>query len=937
MNKTIFDTCTVPAKMNDDKLKEDYASRNRELDQKCFIAWSPLEENKYLFRQKYVSCSNSVPRRNKRFIRYKISRSLNFDTNIHSSSSESSSFEEDKHLSRSAKIMRALNFNSSPSYYGKTKIKKSLNFNLTPSPKRFMPSKKSIRKALSLNFNSPLSVSNKFLNFDDNPNQSVNSSLVYSSSESIDENQNETPLQQNTKERGILHYSTPNTKLNKKSASSLRSQLKETIDNIICITATPNSQSMKRIKNRLDEASTSRNLFYELYDNSNDRPSTPVNVISIIPESTSAIKRSHKKERFSRRSERGTKFLNSFSNDVNIVESDSKSALNRYSKHIDPLEESLDPYSSEIFDSKDTSLNNSGNQSDTGSIFDYAEEEKTSFKELVGASPDNVLSEVRKFVGDKVKLEGNTEDSLEIEHINENELPEEHTDIPQDNLSDQDPGNKTDVRSVTPEPVAETLSVTPENRINFLQNILKDSIKKSHKKIKDDNKKKLFTPKVLRCRPETVEQKKDATCWRSSEQNENVDENKEASTEDKNSDSSKEERACTPERVNSSRLLLSQFSSVKKSHRKDKHNKILSGFLKRQEYFNKEMDLCQSNADDTSDCKDSAEKVSSSFDATENIKDLDSSTTQMDDTPSLKLSPSKRRRSLNISLEHEANTSYDSELQDTDTSKEEFKIFTPLKRKRPLITPNVKGYLHFYDLPSGQDEISEDVIANVASSRCLTPIPNFRDNYTRAEENDIMAIKYDNDVSDENCSEVNKSNSSDINGRSTPRDMPTTELYFNVDSIKRSHKKNKRGNSSWKSFNSHKNGSYTEAKEQPSVNSIEDEASESSPGSNECIAVYDPNQSVDSDYRVEASSDHELNDEPANVTAENVPSNITPPNCLKMKNYMRLIQETSIKRSHKKVRDKKKTEGLINTSELSDDGSIFGDEEKLTCNEDQSI
>lgn len=304
----MFDDCTAVTKMSIDKSKEDYAICNNELDQKYFIAWSPLEENKFSFKHRYVPCSRSVPHKNKRLVRYRISRSLNFDASVCNSSSESSSFEEDKHLSRSAKIMRALNFNNSPSYYGKTKIKKSLNFNLTPSPKRFRHIKKDIRKSLSLNFNPPLSVSNKFPSFDDNPSDSANSSLLFSSSDSIDENQNETPSQQNPKEHDMIHYSTPNAKLSKKPLCSsnftplLRSRLKQTIDNIVYVTTTPNSQSLKRVKNGSKYISnvsmnTSRNLLHEFHDKDDSRPCTPQNLICLIPESMSAIKRSHKKVR----------------------------------------------------------------------------------------------------------------------------------------------------------------------------------------------------------------------------------------------------------------------------------------------------------------------------------------------------------------------------------------------------------------------------------------------------------------------------------------------------------------------------------------------------------------------------------------------------------------------------------------------------------------
>lgn len=301
MDVITFDNCIVITKMNIDKSKKDYAICSSKLDQRCFISWSSPEDN-FSFKHRYVPCSRSVPHRNKRFVKYRLSRSLNFDSSI--SNSENSSLEEDKHLSRSAKIMRALNFNS-PSYYGKTKIKKSLNFNLTPSPKRFGHMKRGIQKSLSLNFSSPLSVSNKFINFDDNHSESTNSSLLFSSSDSIDENQNETPLQQNTKEHEMLHYSTPNTKHIRKSLGSasftplLRSRMKETIDNIVYITATPSSQSLKCIKGRSkytnNMMNTSRNLFHEFRDKDDNGPCTPKNLICIIPESMSAIKKSHKK------------------------------------------------------------------------------------------------------------------------------------------------------------------------------------------------------------------------------------------------------------------------------------------------------------------------------------------------------------------------------------------------------------------------------------------------------------------------------------------------------------------------------------------------------------------------------------------------------------------------------------------------------------------
>ena len=136
--------------------------------------------------------------------------------------------------------------------------------------------------------------------------------------------------------------------------------------------------------------------------------------------------------------------------------------------------------------------------------------------------------------------------------------------------------------------------------------------------------------------------------------------------------------------------------------------------------------------------------------------------------------------------------------------------------------------------------------------------------------------------------EAKKCDSTDVNGRSTPRDMPTTELYVNIDSIKRSHKKNKRANSSWKGFGLFNNDSYME--EQASVKSIKVEALESS---NDCITVDDLNESIDHDGQLEVSIDRICNEERASVSTKDAPSNVTPPNCLKSKNYLRLIQETS--------------------------------------------
>ncbi|XP_076664352.1 uncharacterized protein LOC143366830 isoform X2 [Andrena cerasifolii] len=952
--------------MNDDKKKEDYDNdiHSKQLDKKCFLPWSPLEESKFLSKHRYVSCSRSAPHKNKRFVRYKLSRSLYLDVNIHSSSSEDSSFVEDKHLSRSAKIMRALNVSSSRAYYERTKIKKSLNFNLTPSPKRFVPARKGIRKALSLSFTSPVFGSNKTLDYDDDPNDTTNSSLTFTSSESIDENQNETPSQRSTKGHRTLHYSTPNTRLSRKSLCStsfapvLPSRLKETIDNVMC-SSTPNSHSFKYIEGRpkcLDNiaTNTSRNLFHEFHggddddddddgDGDDNRPHTPENFIRIIPESMSAIKRSHKKERSSKRSEHyATQFANVFENDAGI------------SKNETGTVEDYDyiPIDIPVCDSED-------GISDTGSLFDYTEERKhiAEDSEKVLDSILNCDSGPSKFhrydIKGKPEPKESDENLCESQIADHNEIIEEINDVKTSSMSARYYNARTEVRSVTPDPTTEIVlksqeSITPENDINVLRSLAKDSIKKSRSKSKGDNRRKLFSPKVLQCKVE-VTGEEDTKCWQDVKKEENPEDDRLVSEQ-----SNHLERACTPENINSSRLLLSQYSSIKKSHRKDKHNKIVSGFLKRQEYFNKEVDFVRDTdneikveSDDGRPEYKSLGSLSSNSDAVTNVDESTSSATHVDETASLnRLSPSKRKIPLDVSLDRDThNVSCDSELQESDASAaEEFKIFTPLKRKRSLIPSAVKE--NYYDLLLGKNEISDEAVANISLSRCLTPVPNFRDIYTTRipGEKSLAAVKLDSSIASEEVpTEIHDcDDSNDTTGRLTPRNMSTVELYSNLDSIKKSHKKNKRENCSRKTFKLVRNNCCDEESQAVSKN-IENVTYDKLESSDDCIGVYDTNKSIDHDdidvdIDIERSASSRASDENlASTSTEKLLQNVTPPNSLKTRNYIKLLRETSIKRSHKKVRDQKKYDLLTaEANDLSDDGSIFGNEEKLVLTEDQS-
>lgn len=586
--------------------------------------------------------------------------------------------------------------------------------------------------------------------------------------------------------------------------------------------------------------------------------------------------------------------------------------------------------------------------SDTGSLFDYTEEKQNNVLKESKISDwtlnyTNVIPKIDNF-DVEVKLEKNMKCLSKLE--NENELFQNFSNIDANNLSNQNINVTNDIRSVTPESVKEIVSesqtsVTPENSINILQNIVKDSIKKSHKKIKDDNKRKLFSPKVLQNKLETTEEQENIKCWKNFE---NIEKNI-ISIETNYHNTSKEERSSTPEKVNSSRLLLSQFNSVKKSHKKDKHNKILSGFLKRQEYFNKDMDLDINNkyktfnVDDTSECKYRMEDFSSNLDVT-NIGDSSLISSENLNISLDKLSPSKKQKSQDLSLNCEMNMLYDSELQELDTSKEEFKIFTPLKRKRSSIASIAcKEYLCFYDLSPEKNEYSED--GNISFSRCLTPVPNFSNFCAKIKENNITTVKLDNDINNENTKEVYDSDN-DVTGRLTPRNMSTTELYPNLDSIKKSHKKNKRGNISRKDFTLIRNDHYVNEKHETSMENIINETDNLSDFSNDFVTVDDViNKSI---HEKPISNNTEIKDS-TNLVDDNqsCPNNnsknttVTPPNCLKTKSYIKLLGETSIKRSHKKVRDKRKEELIINTNELSDDGSIFGDEENLIFTEDKSM
>lgn len=658
-------------------------------------------------------------------------------------------------------------------------------------------------------------------------------------------------------------------------------------------------------------------------------------------------------ERSSRRNEHcAAQCASKFENGECVLQDIYSPLLPRHKRHSEPLEDAksnVERYCNGVLKSKDASLSHSEDDiSDTGSLFDYTGEQESISKECKEES--GCVSNYSNKTIIQVKAEVDVT-------LGDNELLQDYSNVDESSSSNEGIDLAGNPRSVTPDPLPEAAlgsqeAVTPENRINILRQVANDSIKKSHKKTKDNNKRRLFSPKVLRGNLEATETQESIKCWQNVERSENIEENN-TIIEQSCFDAPGGKRSCTPEKVNSSRLLLSQFSSVKKSHKKDKHNKILCEFLKRQEYFGKGVDSVKNSGykgfdvGDVSDCTNSIGDLSSDLDATTNNHDYSLCSAQ--NTSMEKLSPSKRKKTLNRSLDREASASSDSELQELDMSKEEFQIFTPLKRKRSVITSTaVKERLHFCDAPSEKSDHSEDSVANIIFSRCLTPIPKYAGVYVKTEDTDVTAIKSEDNISSEkegaHCS-------NDVTGRLTPRDMSTIELYVSLDSIKKSHKKNKRGNSSRKGFSVVQDNSRVEEGSDLSMENSECEAYNSLDVSNDCDVVKDHDHDIDiniikstsdkpvgygnlSGSSVSPATDNDGHASP--IQEKNVLSNVTPPHCLKTKNYMRLLRETSIKRSHKKVRDQKKQEFTADADELSDDGSIFGDVKKLDFIEDQS-
>ncbi|XP_015596411.1 uncharacterized protein LOC107268290 [Cephus cinctus] len=1066
--------------------EEEFDFCNAETGQKFIIKWSPPEEVKFFSKTRYASprvFSKSVPRRNKSLARYRINRSLNFDIghgrseglfkSPNSTAGSSSTLDGEKHLTRSAKIMRALNLKGS-SFEAKTKrINKSLNFDLSPSPKRLLNSDKS-----SCDFDDAIATSSpklsKSLNNIDTSNDSSISNALGTSIESIDENQNQTPSQHHRTVKKSLNYLTPSTRKNIRSSPEFKRHSpmyrSEIINNIMQIGMTPNLQSSKRTNSKLKKMnnemtiSTPRNLFNDFGDDENERPQTPENVFQVVPESMSAIKKSHKKERFSRRIGKSTAYKIDADTEKHEESFTNESIVLSPSEERPSTPQMNDSYPSPSYDvnsikqshkkdkskKKAFSCHSDDDNSDAGSILNYSDDQEedeekeedqedyvpiecivsSKSKKNITSWSDNIVqdsipsdqntnSELRNFIENNNEVQPQCLDSVKAtevtvlqefgknsENTQESREPPEPVDN-ESNLGGASSNNREELvepllddskAASSPKPMPQcstsgdnwirtpTVSreesgstnrpTTPENHINFFHHIMTDSIKKSHKKIKDKNKKKLLRPRVLQQGIDAMESHVVLPVIRI-QQDENVKDvisGKQTPTSPKSS----ADRACTPENVNSSRLLLSQYSSVKKSHKKDKHKKIVSSFVRRQKFFNRDNDYATYSQYDSEDCARVLDHSGSNYESAQ--EDMTTSTksskSNQDDSldgiidvnqllspkhqgtsklssnisPLDKTSPNKRKKSPSDSISKDlslllSNPEFSS--VDYESAEDEFKIFTPIKKRRSLVTPNT---VRLVERTINTEETSEDA-ERIDRSRCVTPIMSSKDHNMQSCGNDLMTPDKSNNtlplMTEESSKDMQvQATTENPSGRSTPKNRSTAELIFNIDSIKKSHKKDKRSYGLRRSLISEQKRCDYGAKENNCASlDFRVPINYPTPNSKDCSYNSDRDdleafKSISDIESKELYSHDNSSPQPStsyenpvvlgsNSKTESRATARTPPNCLKVQSYIKLLQTASIKRSHKKVRDRKRHNVTIKDPELSDDGSIFDDDDRM--------
>ncbi|EFN61415.1 60S acidic ribosomal protein P2 [Camponotus floridanus] len=806
--------------------------------------------------------------------------------------------------------MRALSFSRDSFYHRNMNIKKSLNFDSSPSPQKYNFNTSSPIDSMT-DASSPML--DKSLRLDSSSNDSVASSMLVASLESIDENQNQTP-QQNRKIVKISNNSRINTRETDESGSScstssLRSNLREKIDNIVRASQTPDLQSFNQ-KNKsralgcIIVASTPRNLSQELNQDAHNRSHTPDNMMHLIPESMSAIKKSHKKEKLygheerlftqqkniSAQNEDTYTSLESIAMDTSAIASCSRASIKESPKKNKSVKKALIYYSDDEL-------------SETESVFKHGTQRKAKLrkKNLLGNRLDKVKNDKIQDIQHRDNTHFTNYDDKK-DHSMEN-ICDKNTCRPssQKELSTCNANMMDKNRAVSPKPDStipqDSGIATPENNINIIEHLLTESIKKSHKKIKHENRKTSLKAKTLYQKIETAQLEVSVQDTSNDIQCEDV----EAVVETCALSSQNADRPSTPENINSSRLLLPEFKSVKKSHKKDKYSKRISGLAKCHKYHHEYRKKYDNSLLDNKYEEKNTSKTSHGNESLELNEFLD-------------MSPKKKKKSINVSFESGARKLlYSSKSLGQNDTNDEFKICTPTTHRK--ITTNQSVINHHVcadEILQEEDKSAENISKEIDCSRCMTPIA--RCLKKSRESKDLTCIKkIETDASTSSDGpDVDVADSKDENGRSTPINMSTTELLSNIDSIKKSHKKDKHSRSVCKRPVLWKENSHTEENESVNITSMnklkqnmslkhmDNDCAKTGMCSNEeeknkCYEeiIYDDPQPSTSQVRNNIDS----------KTVKKLELNTTPPNDLNATNFIKLLHTISIKKSHKKERD----------------------------------
>ncbi|XP_012055130.1 PREDICTED: putative histone-lysine N-methyltransferase 1 [Atta cephalotes] len=925
------------AKMNEVCSNSKNSVLNSELQDVIINLTSPSEDKFLPYKFKLPRASTKhYPRKNRYLFQYKMAKSLIVDTDTWNSPNASSdcyciSYKSLRMLSRSGKIMNALSSAHSSFRQDTVGIRKSLNFDSSPSPKE--NSSYDENSTSSINTDTSSSVLNL------SSIDSTDSNVPMTSGESIDENQNQTP-QQNRKSsyridiKDNMHIRSRTIYL----MSLVERQKEATHKNASHGSSHPfcsfNPFTGSKGASRVITASTPRNLSQEFNQELDNRSHTPENIINVIPESISSIKKSHKKEKLYSHEEQSP--IQQM--DVSI-QNDLHSRTTMESPGIDMIATSSCYITSENESRKKNrsikrTLIYNDEHRNTESDSDHNIQQKTT-----STINDSLESGLDQIENDKMQdidsSDENCEEDMQVkvclvDHNNEEKdcsnenicneevsqllLQNESSSICNVNVTSENRTASPESSSNISQNVANV--VTPENNVNMLKHVLTESIKKSHKKMKHGNRKMLFkTP--IKDSHQKIELTKseislEGVC--------NIDQDIESQTSDaihvSSPQNSELNRPNTPENVNSSRLLLLGFHSVKKSHKKDKRSKRTSNFVESHEYYKEgnplhkyEEEICRTLRKNKSPDISPTEKSISTF--------LQSSTPKVSSTF--------------VSLG----------CKDINN---EFKIFTPIKKRR--IPVDITNYVSAADMSQEEDESAQATSKEIDCSRCVTPVARC----SKLRKHDLILERDNTKKSETNINVLKVTDTKDKTGRSTPINMSTTELLCNIDSIKKSHKKDKHNRSkklilkkkrAYVEKSEHVNfGNNDKMLEEPISWSLKHHFDKNCAEKEMCIIMCEKEKNKsykeivydDPDDPQPSTSRGADNMENIKNTTKSKFLDTTPPNSLRAMNLMKLVQTTSIKKSHKKERDiNAQTKYILMSQEheLSDDGSIFDEEERL--------